>query len=53
MFPTGRGSSPGSPGKSHSVSDFEKLAAARKKAARSAARLKAGHDAWREVSKPT
>ena len=36
------------PGKSHSVSDFEKLVAARKKAARSVARLKAGHDAWRE-----
>ena len=42
MFPTGRGSSPGSSGKSHSVSDFETLVAAGKKAARSVARLKAG-----------
>jgi hypothetical protein len=55
MFPDGPRVFTGSPGKSHSVSDFEKLVATGKKAARSVrealVRLKAGvNDAWREVA---
>lgn len=55
MFPDGPRVFTGSPGQSHSVSDFEKLVATGKKAARSVrealVRLKAGvNDAWREVA---
>jgi hypothetical protein len=55
MFPDGPRVFTGSPGKSHSVSDFEKLVATGKKAARSVrealVRFKAGvNDAWREIA---